>query len=422
MPLKNRKDDLEEMEKSKKQFFLNNRVLKKNKSTGKLSLNVGCDGFNMEYLHKKWDPDGVNRLYIKTDELNIELFPSKGLTVGEIFYLDKPVLWEPLLSSLPDPQTVDLNRQIKWNNQIIDGLSFIESFVGGIIMFGLSNWGMPYRDKKTDKLYTLHGEVSNIPMKDLKVCISGTGLEVSGDFIVRNGVGDGNEFWYTRGEDIYLVAKKVIVDKDIHRITISDRIKNISKKPLLPDWGYSIKFHPEEGIKYLVPSDRIENRFGSSIDNDHEIWKPAHKESVREERGIIHKGLKESPGILCGNDGVEMLLLYQDGSGILIVLPRTSYFLSWYSAGGRGSEEFLMPSGGRDMPLQVFSKNWDGLGPEFGNSNLNHDGNTDPDISVNILEPGDELKINIILEFISKERVRDIARRIREYNQKRIKV
>jgi hypothetical protein len=396
-----------------------NEVLQKVQTRSGLSgKSVERSGMKAEYVHLPRDPDFVNRLYITAGELTVELLPSKGLSIGEVFQKHRPLLWDTLLASLPDPRTVNLHGPLLWNGRVVEGFRFIEYFVGGLIMFGLSNWGMPYTDPITAQQRPLHGQVSNIPIEVIQVQLKADRVEVTGTLRVRDGVDIENMgLWYQTGREVYHVTKRVIVDRNRSRVTVSDRITNVSARTLQPDWGYSIKFHAELGAKYLVPSTHIENRFDNHVPPDHELWSPAAIENKMNEKGIIHRGLNRAAGLIPTGSGVETLVLYADGTGIRVILPEVPYFLSWYSAGGRGSREFLLPEG---KPLDVFRRNWDGLGPEFGSSALDHDGNVDPEVAVQPLEPGDHLDVCMLFETVAADAAKEIAERIWDYNQRRL--
>lgn len=43
----------------------------------------------------------------------------------------------------------------------------------------------------------------------------------------------------------------------------------------------------------------------------------------------------------------------------------------------------------------LVEKNWDGVGPEVGASDLDHKGNTDPDISAASLNHGDKMSLRL---------------------------
>ena len=87
------------------------------------------------------------------------------------------------------------------NGEQLSGFRWIETFTGGIEMCGLNNWGMPFTDKKNKTLLSLHGEVSNIPVNNIYVEISGSGLEIIGTFHFRTFKGNNSVPWYKRGNN-----------------------------------------------------------------------------------------------------------------------------------------------------------------------------------------------------------------------------
>jgi len=379
---------------------------------------IRIEEFLVEYIHNPYDPPGINRVYITAGKLRVELLPSKGMSVGTVLYGNIMLLWQPLLDSLPDPDYVDLKGDLIWNGEPVWGFRFIEYLVGGVMMFGLENWGMPFKDHETGISGTLHGEVSNIQIERVWVSAGKESLEVSGEFFVHDGRGDIDKVWFRRGERIYRVKKRVIVYKKKSIIAISDTIVNISGQTQNPDWGYSIKFKPYDGTEYLVPSKKISLRTGGVPDRDHEVWHPATIESVREERGIIHKGLLVKEELLNGK-GVETLIKHKNGNGVRAVVPQTPYFLSWFSSGGKGSREFMLPGHTGTGPLKVFENSWNGIGPEFGVSALDHDGDVDPFVERSSLESGESVKVDFFFQPISGAAVRNIENEIRSYNSMR---
>lgn len=385
-----------------------------------LKRSIRAGGYIVEYVHEPYDPPGINRVYVKVNEMSVEILPSKGMSIGDVLHGDSMLLWQPLLDVLPDPDRVDLSGELTWNGEPIRGFRFIEYLVGGVMMFGLRNWGMPYRDRETGYSGTLHGEAANIPVERVTVRAGKESLEVSGEFFVHDGSGDAKNVWYRRGERLYLVTKRVAVHETRSIVAVSDTITNVSGRPLQPDWGYSIKFHPADGTQYLVPSGEVLLRDGGTPGPAHEVWRPAGVESAREERGVVHRGLQVKKTLLNGK-GVETLIRHKNGEGLRVVVPRTPYFLSWFSSGGRGSREFLLPGDAGKGPMKVFENNWNGIGPEFGISALDHDDNVDPEVGVTSLKPGESVDMDFFFQPVSGGEVRKIERKIRRFNSTRAK-
>jgi hypothetical protein len=379
---------------------------------------VRTDKYCVEYIHEPYDPPGINRVYVTAGALRVELLPSKGLSVGAVLHGDRMLLWQPLLERLPDPDCVDLAGSLIWNGKTVQGFGFIEYLVGGVMMFGLGNWGMPYEDRETGKSATLHGEVSNIPIERVTVRAGKQTLDVSGEFFVHDGQGDASEVWYRRGKRLYRVRKRVLIQKGSSIVSVSDTILNVSGKKLEPDWGYSIKFQPYDGTEYLVPSSMVSLRSGGVVAQNHEVWRRAVIESVREEKGIVHRGLQVKETLLNGR-AVETLVRHRSGEGVRVVVPQTPYFLSWYSSGGKGNREFMLPDDQGKGPMKVFEKSWNGIGPEFGISALDHDGDVDPGIGRTSLQPGESFSVDFFFQPIFGNEVRNLEREIRAFNSTR---
>jgi len=238
------------------------------------------------------------------------------------------------------------------------------------------------------------------------------------NFFIHDGLGDADAVWYKRGNRLYRVTKRVAVEKKRSIVSVTDTISNVSGRTLEPDWGYSIKFHAEEGTEYLVPGTSVSLRSGGTPGQAHEMWRAAEVESVREERGFIHKGLRVKENLLNGK-GVETLIRHKNGEGVRVVVPRAPYFLSWFSSGGRGSREFMLPGDTEKRPMKVFEKNWNGVGPEFGISALDHDGNVDTGVERTVLEPGNSFTAGFFFQPISRDEVRALESDIRVFNKAR---
>ncbi len=385
-----------------KQFKLNCKNLDLNEDNEILSGQI-----SFEFLHLKDDPAKANRIKISNGILTVEVLPSKGFSIGQMLFNGRPLLWEPPID-LCDTENIDLySDEIAINGVPSPGFTFLKTLYGGIEFYGLRNWGMPVRDEKTGFLHPIHGETSNIPVDLCTVEVSDRGLTLSASFIYRDFSGDPEGVWYLQGRELFEVTRSIVLEKDKQQLQITDRIKNISNEPLNPDWGYHITFRPEDGSRLVVPSASVENRSGGPVPEDHEKWTPAVNDKVREETGIIHKGLKTvSTGM--GNMTCA-LVVHPDDTGIKVSFPPTPYFQTWFCKGGANSTEFTKVSDG--TPL--FRRNWDGIGIEIGSSALDHNGNTDPAVSgQKILSPGSAVEIPISIELKRGKELEQLAEEI----------
>ena len=347
--------------------------------------------FSISVFHLPEDPTNANRIRVANQDIEIELLPSKGLSVYQVWIKGKPIFWEAPIG-LPDTETLDLwSDEIKINGHAAPGFTFLKTLMAGVELYGLRNWGMP--TEIDGKLQPLHGETSNIPVDEVLFSIENENIcNVESSFIYRTFEGDNHLPWYERGEAIFKVTRKLILLKDALEFSFEDTIENISNMPQIPDWGYHITFRPEEGAKYIVPSQKAGLRGGNPLPADIQTWHKAKDESVRTETGILHKNIK------VGDNGlVTSHLVYPDGSGIKVSTTPSPYFQTWFCNGGKDSMEFTDSNN-----QSILEKNWDGIGIEFGSSSLDHDHNTDQSVPPEpVLNPGETRRITICFDAAS---------------------
>lgn len=364
--------------------------------------------------HRIGDPDNVNRLAVGNGIVQVELLPSKGLSVGEAEVTGTPLFWKPPLKNLPDPDRIELNGLTLINGDPQPGFRWVEGFTGGIEMLGLENFGSPVTNKD-GRLLNLHGDASYIPVHKVGVTISENELVVSGDFDVYDGLGSADKVWYRRGSLQYSVTKTITLKAGSQVIFLLDTITNRSEKTLTPDWGYHIQLRPMDGARLLVPAARSEGRGGEPLQADHEVWHEAKNPGLREEKGIIHYGLKARADASSRQSVVQTLLRYPDGTGIRVAAPIAPFFLSWFSCGGKGDRTICLPAEDGGSPRTLFQEPWDGVGPEIGASALDHDGRTDPNVQAVTLYPGETLELPITIELVSVEQAEVVEQEIRAF-------
>ena len=390
-------------------FSIHCRDLSLNKET---KFKVG--DFTIQIIHRENEPGNTPRIQVERENLKVELLPSKGLSIGEVFINNFPIFWEPP-TELIDPDKLDLiSREILVNHREIDGFTFLKTFVGGIEFYGMKNWGMPRIDQSTGELYLLHGETSNIPVEEVIGVLYDDRLELSGRFICRDFDFISGKPWYNSGKPLYEITNIVVIPKDGTSIKAIAKVRNITNKVLQPDWGYHITFRPEGGSRLIVPSLSVEERAGGNVPDDIETWHPAENPQVRTETGIIHKGLKLYPN---GNKNVnKCLMLYPSGRGISVSFPPSPYFQTWFCNGGANSKEFSYAETGEP----VFKKNWDAQGIEPGSSALDHNGKIDSNVGYKkYLGPDDSFENEVEIELLSDERADLLYKDMMDYNEGR---
>lgn len=342
------------------------------------------NGFAINVFHFPVDPDNANRIRVSTPNVEVELLPSKGLSLGQAWIKGNPVFWEAPIK-LPDTETIDLySDEVSINGKPAPGFTFLKTFVGGIEMYGLRNWGMPV--EVNGKLHPLHGETSNIPVNEVTFSVEENICTIEAGFYYRTFEGDANLPWYQRGEALFRVTKRIRIKGGALEIQLEDTIENVSNRSLIPDWGYHITFRPEDGARCIVPSKMTEGRGGNPLPADIQSWHKAENENVRTETGIIHKQLS-----LADNGLVKTQLIYPNGSILEVSTTPSPYFQTWFCCGGKGSNEFTDSAGN-----SLLHKNWDGMGIEIGSGALDHDGNIDNSVEYNTdLKPGEIIVISI---------------------------
>ncbi len=373
------------------------------------------DGVNLDLRHVEGDPEHVYRFYVKGDGLSVELIPSKGLSIRDVWFGNSPFFWDAPMEQLPDPKDVDLTAPLLIDGEQVEGMRWIAYFAAHVEMMGLRNWGIA--TKKDEEFYALHGNVSNIPIDTLHIEVYPEKIIVSGMFTTHDA-----HSCVIKDSGLYPefeVTKRVEIDRTSPQIQVHDSVKNVSKKALYPDWGYHIQLRPQVEAELLIPSLQVRERFKSPVPENHERWYPAKVTSNREERGYIHKKLNIESLFEDGSSGFKTLLKYKDGTGIMCCLPPSPYTMSWFSCGGAEGENFMFPPENNQAPQPVLHKNWDGVGPEIGASALDHDGDVDPEIQQKKLEPGETQDLRITIALTDKPQSKQLEEEIRKYNKGR---
>jgi hypothetical protein len=347
--------------------------------------------------HDPGDPVNMKRLKVETGSLSIEFLPGRGMTPGKATFNGYKIFWDPP-TEFNDPDNFDpLSDEICINGDPAPGFSMLKTLYGGIELYGLKNWGMPVMDKNGKLINPLHGETSNIPVDFVTIIADKESIIIKAELIYRD-IHAGNETgkWYEQGEPLFKISRLFLLDGSAGDILLRDRITNISKQTLIPDWGYHITLNPEPASRLIVPSKSQRLRGDGNLPEDIAIWLPAIEDKIREETGIIHKNILQT-----GPERLNpALLIYPDDTGILIETTPAPYYQTWFCRGGKSTNEFTWKENGEP----VFNKNWDGQGIEIGSSALDHDGNTDTSVNYRSeLKPGESLEIQINVSVLDED-------------------
>ena len=356
---------------------------------------------SVSLIHVANDPEGVYRLYIKKNDCCLELCPSKGLSVRDTTLAGRSIVGEPPLEDLPDPRKIDLDGEMIYNGKIISGLNWIRYFAASIEMLGLIHWGMNKKDSE-GKLLVLHGNASLIPIEKAIIQISEDIIEVKGEYYIYNA----NDI-YKQGieKPIYKVNKSIQLLTSKNALLLIDTITNETSDALIPDWGYHIQLRPEPKCKLLFPKSDKKLRGGGQLPTDYNEWNPGDP-AKRTEKGLIYKNIPITSTFPDGQPACEALLEYENSTGTRCLYTPAPYTLGWYSCGGSESDEFLDLDGRR-----IFTKNWDGVGPEIGASDLDNNGEVSENIEVRELASGESMKLQIYVEPIDAVEVKGVKLR-----------
>lgn len=370
--------------------------------------------FYVELYHKNEEPENCNRLRIKTPQIDVELLPSKGLSLGQAYQNNRAIFWDAPLPLIDSDKYDPYSDEIAIDGKPVIGFAFLKTFISGIEFYGLRNWGMPRTEQETGFVHPVHGETSNIPVETVNCLIKEDRIDITTSFVYRNFQGDDDKVWYERGEAMFQVNKTYSIFKNQPIIELIDEITNISDQNLTPDWGYHITFNPEDGSRLLVPSATVEERSGNRLPDDIETWHPAENTDIRTEYGYIHKGLMkffdEAKPI---NSALQ---LYPSGKGIRVDFPPCPYFQTWYCHGGKNSKEFTYSSTGKPL----LTKNWDGQGIEIGSSAVDHNNNVDNLVVFDYsLQPKQTFSIQLRIHALEEKETRQLAKQITDYNTAR---
>ncbi len=382
-------------------------------------ISIEHSGYALRLYHDSKDAANVKRLSLSNENMRIELLPSKGLSITEAFCRAQSYFWHPPLTSLPDPDAFNPSDTIYLNGERTEGYGWIRQFTAGVEMLGLKNWGLPRENPESREIMPMHGTASLIPVKTVNVKLAEHYAEISGAFLFREGSGSEDVPWYSRGKIIFEVVKKIIIQNNGKKVIVKDRIINRSTEKHKADWGYHVQLRPAEGAEYFVPSRKMRNSEKTSASYNHEIWHPSREPGIREQTMNIHKNLLIKEGALGKENGIDTLLKYPDGHAILAVIPPAPWIGTWISAGGKGGKEWCYGTADKGHPVSIMENDYDGIGPEFGQSDLFHHDEEEDRFRNADLEPGQRIDIMMIFRMLTSKQARSYEREIREYSKNR---
>jgi len=384
-------------------------------AAGKVSVPVGEVRFDAEQLRrgeerkelvgdteislyrKEEDAPDVRRVQVSWKDGALHLLPTKGLSIGRYQHGPWNPFWKPVRPGLISPDAENLLGTVLVKGEPVQSLRWLENFAGCVELLGLSNWGMPLPREQDKVALPLHGEASHIPVTSMKISVGQHAVFVQGTFTVNTDwwkEGQSATPWYQRGNPTWRVDRSILLRLHTPSMEFVDTLTNLARQPRVPDWGYHLQLRAEPGAELRIPSTNVSKRFSGNVERDFKTWKPAQNPAERFERGYIHKGLKVEKSPL-RTPVVQGTATYPSGRNTRFVMPAAAYTLSWFSCGGRDSLEFALPESPKESLLPVA---WDGMGPEIGVSSLDHDGDVDPAVSHEPVEPGEAVRLYFRIE------------------------
>ena len=108
--------------------------------------------------------EGIDLITVDNGVFEIDIVPTRGMSIYEIRYGDVRIGWDAPVESLVHPSLVDLESR--------GGIGWLEGFNEWMVRCGLEFAGHPGHDEAVDRDLTLHGKIGNIPASQVQVLVS----------------------------------------------------------------------------------------------------------------------------------------------------------------------------------------------------------------------------------------------------------
>lgn len=188
--------------------------------------------------------EGVELITVDNGVLQIDLVPTRGMSIFEVRYGEQRLGWDSPVEGLVHPAYVDLESR--------GGLGWLEGFNEWMVRCGLEFAGHPGTDEFINNTgdtatmdLTLHGKIGNIPASEVEVLIDD---EAPQTIRVRGIVYE--KFFY--GPKLKLTTELVIVPGE-SRFKLHDTITNLGTF----DQEYQIIYHTNYGAPLLEEGARV---------------------------------------------------------------------------------------------------------------------------------------------------------------------
>ena len=213
-----------------------------------LGLRPLVDAFEINTLTEGLSA-GVEVVTVKAGRLEIQLLPTRGMSIWKASYDDEEIGWKSPVRGPVHPSFVPLAEP--------SGLGWLDGFDELLVRCGLESNGAPEFGENGQLLYPLHGRIGNKPAADVKITVDDeTGeIEISG--IV----------YETRFHFLKARLKSTLkTKKDAAGFQIIDEVTNLSASPAEIQMLYHVNFGTpllDGGSKVVAPIKELVPR------NDH---------------------------------------------------------------------------------------------------------------------------------------------------------
>lgn len=242
--------------------------------------------------------DGVDLIEVNNGVLSFSVLPTRGMNIWNGQIQDMWLGWEsPVRDGPINPAFVDAHA---WG-----GLGWLDGFDELLARCGLDSYGPPYKDG--DRVYTLHGRISNIPAHHVSVHVD----DQAPHAITIEGRVLESRLFHTQIE----MVTKITTVPGSRTITVRDEFTNVRDTPSDFQVLYHWNFGPplmEQGAKFLAPYKTVipRDKTASAGLDDFETYGPPSPGSA--EQVFFFELLGEGPdsntlAILCNKEKTKAI-------------------------------------------------------------------------------------------------------------------
>ena len=197
--------------------------------------------------------DGVDLIQVQNGALSFSVIPTRGMNLWKAQFGEISLGWDsPVRDGPVNPAFVDPHA---WG-----GLGWLDGFDELLARCGLDSFGPPYKDG--DRVFTLHGRISNMPAHFVSVHID----ENPPHAITIEGRVIESRLFHTQIE----MVTKITTVPGSNAITVRDEFTNLRDSPSDLQILYHWNFGPpllEEGAQFLAPAKTIVPRDNAATED-----------------------------------------------------------------------------------------------------------------------------------------------------------